>query len=121
MKLEVKHLAPYLSYKLKFEINIYDQATIDGVMVGLNSREIEFSEIRKTITEIFSYDLCLPILHPLSDLTKEIEHNGEKFVPIDKINRWGKTEGLYPKVYGLCDREINSDLTTYGGFILLFL
>lgn len=26
-----------------------------------------------------------PILHPLSDLTKEIEHNGEKFVPIEKL------------------------------------
>ena len=25
------------------------------------------------------------ILHPLSDLTKEIEHNGEKFVPMKKI------------------------------------
>ena len=30
-----------------------------------------------------------PILHPLSDLTKPIEHNGEKFVPIDNI------EGLF--------------------------
>ena len=28
---------------------------------------------------------CNPILHPLSDLTKEIEHKGEKFVPIYKI------------------------------------
>ena len=26
-----------------------------------------------------------PILRPLSDLTKEIEHKGEKFVPIEKI------------------------------------
>ena len=26
-----------------------------------------------------------PILRPLSDLTKEIEHNGEKFVPIRKL------------------------------------
>ena len=26
-----------------------------------------------------------PILHPLSDLTKEIEHKGEKFVPIEKL------------------------------------
>lgn len=25
----------------------------------------------------------IPILHPLTDLTKEIEHNGEKFVPIE--------------------------------------
>lgn len=29
--------------------------------------------------------ICTPILHPLSDLTKEIEHKGEKFVPIEKI------------------------------------
>ncbi len=34
----------------------------------------------KTFPEEF-----IPILHPLSDLTKEIEHNGEKFVPIVKI------------------------------------
>lgn len=33
----------------------------------------------KNIDEVF------PILHPLSDLTKEIEHKGEKFVPIEKI------------------------------------
>lgn len=28
---------------------------------------------------------CKPILHSLSDTTKEIEHKGEKFVPIEKI------------------------------------
>lgn len=27
-----------------------------------------------------------PIIHPLSDITKEIEHKGEKFVPIDRFN-----------------------------------
>ena len=26
-----------------------------------------------------------PVLHPLSDLTKEIEHNGENFVPIVRL------------------------------------
>lgn len=26
-----------------------------------------------------------PILHPLTDLTKEIEHNGEKFVPLYRL------------------------------------
>ena len=30
------------------------------------------------------YD-CKPILRPLSDLTKEIEHKGERFVPINRI------------------------------------
>ena len=28
---------------------------------------------------------CLPILRPLSDLTKEITHKGEAFVPIEKL------------------------------------
>lgn len=37
----------------------------------------------------YEYDLLLndilPILHPLSDLTKEIEHKGERFVPIVRL------------------------------------
>ncbi|NIV12884.1 MAG: hypothetical protein GWN62_16865 [Aliifodinibius sp.] len=33
-----------------------------------------------------------PILRPLSDLTKEIEHNGERFIPIKNI---GKTSTFY--------------------------
>ena len=32
-------------------------------------------------------DKFKPILHPLSDLTNEIEHNGEKFVPMDLIKK----------------------------------
>ena len=30
-------------------------------------------------------ECCLPFLYPLSDLTKEIEHRGEKFVPIVEL------------------------------------
>lgn len=37
---------------------------------------------------------CTPILYPLSDLTKEIEHNGEKFVPIVEL---AKVAGLSPR------------------------
>ena len=33
-----------------------------------------------------------PILRPLSDLTKEIEHRGEKFVPYKKLD-WDKWDG----------------------------
>lgn len=32
-----------------------------------------------------NYEEIKPILRPLSDLTKEIEHNGEKFVPMLKL------------------------------------
>lgn len=32
---------------------------------------------------------CKPLLYPLSSLTKEIEHDGERFVPIERINKDG--------------------------------
>ena len=38
-----------------------------------------------------------PILHPLSDLTKEIEHKGEKFVPIVELARMAWKEPLINK------------------------
>ena len=41
------------------------------------------NEIGRTITEFYEISDCKPLLRPLSDLTKEIEHGGEKFVPIE--------------------------------------
>lgn len=41
-----------------------------------------------------------PILHPLSDLTKEIEHKGEKFVPISNIHLADLDE-----YYGHCELD----------------
>lgn len=32
-------------------------------------------------------DVRMPILRPLSDLTKEIEHKGEKFIPIVELSK----------------------------------
>jgi hypothetical protein len=82
MKLELKHLAPYLPYRLKIldeksepsdniftleSINIYE-----SVSDTEGNIDIPFTEIK-------------PILRPLSDLTKEIEFNGEKFVTIELL------------------------------------
>lgn len=67
MKLELKHIAPYLPYGLKF---IYSNTEYTLLSSNLSCFEYQFSK---------------PILRPLSDLTKEIEHNGEKFVPIEKM------------------------------------
>ncbi len=33
----------------------------------------------------FKTDKFIPALHPISDLTKQIEHNGEKFVPLHRL------------------------------------
>lgn len=67
MKLELKHLAAYLPYELKM---YYE------TLLGVKRHWI----LRcGTISEAIVYQ-NKPILRPLSDLTKEIEVNGEKFV-----------------------------------------
>lgn len=71
MKLELKHLAGYLPYKLQIED--YEPKFMIFDLTGAN---IEYVIHYKT----------KPILRPLSDLTKEIEVNGEKFVPYENLS-----------------------------------
>jgi hypothetical protein len=80
-ELELKHIAPYLPYglkgtdnesiyTLKFGLWEHISATLEcGRSIGFNFLETDFFSIK-------------PILRPLSDLTKEIEIEGKKFVPI---------------------------------------
>lgn len=78
-KLEIKHLAPYLAYG----VNIQYLGNEIVELVGFNKNTIYHT------TGFFVELPCniKPILRPLSDLTKEIEHNGEKFVPIIYLSR----------------------------------
>jgi hypothetical protein len=94
MKLEIKHLAPYLPCELKVIImgemvkgtEYNDKPTpIIFELVGLDTNHVEYHEIGRSVTEQIVFSDCFPILRPLSDLTKEIEHNGEKFVPIFEL------------------------------------
>lgn len=75
MKLELKHLAPYLPYGLN--------------ILHWNGNAKEYIEILQVLhlenRHVLGSDKHKPILRPLSDLTKEIEHYGEKFVPIDNF------------------------------------
>lgn len=79
MKIELKHLIGYLPYRLPIKIKKEQQISRD------EWEEIEY--------DVFLDGICLsgnlkkikPILRPLSDLAKEIEINGEKFVPILEI------------------------------------
>ena len=90
MKLELKHLAPYLPYRLK---------AITTKKTYLQSEEEKVSEMWTLSIEDDScvlmakdgYFLCssdeiMPILHPLSDLTKPITvegyNEGKEFVPL---------------------------------------
>ena len=85
MKLELKHLAGYLPYGLKAEFADYDDIE-DIEILTILSLEIGSEEdfiVNQYSSFFFQFK---PILRPLSDLTKEIEVNGEKFVPKDWLN-----------------------------------
>jgi len=71
-----KHLAGYLPYELK-GIMYYGGCVRENVELGLMDIPVWLNG---------SYPIK-PILHPLSDLTKEIEVNGEKFVPLTELLR----------------------------------
>ncbi len=87
-KLEFKHIAPYLPYGLEVKTEYYDMIVdIKGVeddyfRVGTNysdkGGEFDLLSMNSGDSKI--------ILRPLSDLTEEIEHNGEKFVPLNLLD-----------------------------------
>jgi hypothetical protein len=86
MKLELKHLAGYLPYGLKYKNNYFeDKRIIELTPFLLSFHSVDFNKIK-------------PILYPLSDLAKKIEVNGEKFVPIIKLNLdydWSDNISIY--------------------------
>lgn len=93
-KLTIKELAPYLPYGLNCHcmglvVDSYADEIIHVIVeiVGLNTDYVEIHEIGRTVTEQYDYLDVKPILRPLSDLTKEIEVNGEKLVPIHKFKK----------------------------------
>lgn len=82
--IKLEEICGYLPYKLNCIIEGDDEHihTIVGFEdslwgILLISDKGDFGRCR--------YDLIKPILRNLSDLTREIEHNGEKFVPIVEL------------------------------------
>lgn len=73
-KLESKHFVPYFLYELEVIVPDEDKPCL---MCAINSQSIFIDSECDYIFEDVK-----PIFHPLSDLTKEIEVNGEKFRPI---------------------------------------
>jgi hypothetical protein len=73
--MELKHIIGYLPYGLKGNYEVSE--------VVQNAKfEIRNKKLRTDNLDFFlSY--AKPILRPLSDLTKEIEVNGTKFIPLE--------------------------------------
>jgi hypothetical protein len=79
MEIELKHLSGYLPYGLKaLNTSMYNNGfrlkhSVKTLVLIPSNLEIGLKDIDGIKEK--------PILHPLSDLTKEIEVNGERFVP----------------------------------------
>ncbi|KUY28047.1 hypothetical protein [Elizabethkingia ursingii] len=71
-KLELKDIAPYLPYSV-FLMNEYGNCH--------NTTTHKCISLESMLTD---YKMCL---RPMSDLTKEITHNGETFVPLKRITK----------------------------------
>ena len=94
-KLEFKHLAAYLPYRLDCAIIDGSVDNCDGVeMVGIN---IDYVTLDASNKFDYNFNEIAPILHPLSDLTKEIEIGGERFTPISKLTPRSRDDYEYSK------------------------
>lgn len=76
-KIELNHLAGYLPYGLKVVFENYPLHTKESPYI----RVFEL-DCGHDFNFYLNSGFIKPILRPLSDLTKEIEVNGEKFVPM---------------------------------------
>ncbi len=89
MKLEIKHLAPYLPYSLQ---TAYKNSNNKWKVNELTTQNL---------VSILISDVDKPVLRPLSCLIEEIEVDSKKFIPLKKIheldetNSFDKTNNFY--------------------------
>lgn len=84
MQLEPKHIIPYSLFGLQVIHSEYDRFDITSDVMCVSNNYVSFDigcdyyfNDEEPECEI------KPLLRPLSQLTEEIEHNGERFVPMD--------------------------------------
>lgn len=91
--LTLEHLAPYLHSGINAIDSCGERLIITGIEDKYGNVAVYFESKgwhnRRWLNDI------KPLLRPLSDLTKEIEHNGEKFVPILELARIAKCRVIY--------------------------
>lgn len=86
-KLTIQELAAYLPWEVEATYFDADRELIQFCKVrGWNTDELTISDGEyEYVVEFDDIKLCLL---PLSHLTKEIEHKGEKFVPIEELDKY---------------------------------
>ncbi len=101
MKLELKHVIPYLPYGLNCEfLAIWGNG--NHTRIDTHTRELTPQLLNEFSHKL---DKCKPILRPFSDLNKGIQVNGEQFVPQNKL------ELVYDELFGLHTGKKHQELT----------
>jgi len=121
-KLELKHVAPYLPYGLRVQfndglgecVNWVVSPNKDALYTLSDNEHIQIENLFNEIERGSDYKL---ILHPFSDLTKEIEVNGGRFVAVENMaEKWVKIFGaINEEAY----RSFINNLSNDKGYDLL--
>jgi len=83
-KLELKHLAAYLPYDLLVH-STYNGRTEKVIGLTKNVVMTVKADCENPVVWNPTYEEIKPYLRPLSQLTETITHNGETFVPVEKL------------------------------------
>ena len=127
--LEVKHIVPFAPYGLKGENkSTKEKYYLHGIDVV---QKMVYVYDGGVIPGWLIINLFRPYLYPLSWLTKEIEHNGGKFVPMEKIDAWflkvfkiikksgiqntkAGTQGLFAQPYEVIEKLFEWHFDVFG-------
>jgi len=89
MKLELKHLAPYLPYKLKCWVKDYPLDIGDNAANNIYELHAIYSNGECVFHDLVEsqqgFQEIKPILRPLSNMDYECDIHGEKFTPYDRL------------------------------------
>ncbi len=128
MKLEPRHLAPYLPYGLRIDkpnmllkgIEIEKPKHYYALIEYLDEKakckccDAKTNDVKTMKHQIWTTQ---PLLRPLSDLTKEIKHDGEKFIPLHEIRdtlRYPDLKLSENNAFGSCEFNIGNNGQTFG-------
>lgn len=85
-----KHLTPYIPYRVKFKI--VWESSFRNQPDTVETKILTCQNISSITDKRYKKKSVHLILRPLSQLTEEIEHNGEKFIPEQELRRKAYTE-----------------------------
>lgn len=120
MKAQLKRLAPYLPYELR---GMEHAEARPYKLTGLNiNRDLvvwspDYDSMEKPIPgRLPTRTDCKPVLHPLSDLTKEINHKGKTFIPANELQSLAETASDEEWISHCIDRNFENMNLEHGPY-----